>query len=342
IIISNLQINSMNLDLNSLTSIITDKGFPQSGLTVKKGIITVNKFKVLDLKAKDISSDIQIEKNIVKLSNIAAGAYSGNIEGKIDYDTANSVIDMNITGKGLDIKNSLYDLLKIQDDLEGKYNFAAKLSMITGEYNDVLKSLNGNIKFSAYNGKMGTLGKFEYYLYAQNLLYHGLLNATLNRIADAIKRDNTAKYKQASGTLLFQNGYMLSDGIETTGINMSLYMKGKHNLITNMSNIDIYGRISDEVKSKLGSFGNTSFADVFNSKEEKKNLNTITLPAAITAKIPDLYNHQEDKTNMFKVNIYGNINALNSINSFVWIVPDNLGETQEKLPDFSDIMKEDI
>ena len=42
------------------------------------------------------------------------------------------------------------------------------------------------VTYDAVNGRMGTLGKFEYYLYAQNLLYHGILNATLNRIANTI------------------------------------------------------------------------------------------------------------------------------------------------------------
>ena len=59
---------------------------------------------------------------------------------------------------------------------------------------------------------------------------------------------------------------MLTDGIQTTGTNMSLYLKGRHNLITNQANIDIYGRISDEIREKLGSFGNVSISEMMKSK----------------------------------------------------------------------------
>ncbi len=343
ITVSNLQINSMNLDLNTFFDMIQKRINPssQSLISVKKGIVTVNNLKVLDLKARDISSDIQIENNIVKLSDIAASAYNGTIKGRINYDLAASSLDVNMIGEGVDIKTSLYDLCKFQDGLEGKSDFEAKVSMITGSYNEVIKSLNGNVKFNAYNGRMGTLGKFEYYLYAQNLLYHGILNATLNRIADAVVRDNTAQYKRSSGSFLFQNGYMLTEGIETVGTNMSLYIRGRHNLITNQANIDIFGRISDDVKYKLGSFGNTSISGMINSQGDKKKTVFTVIPDGIVSKIPDLYNQKDGKSNIFKVNIYGNVNSLNSINSFEWIVSDN-NRTEEikELPDSSDMIQD--
>ncbi len=340
IIVKNLQLNSLNLDLNSMFSMIQKERnpFAESKITVEKGIITINNLKMLDLKARDISSDFKIEKNILKMTDIAANSYSGFISGKAYYDLSNGHLNFDISGKGIDIKNSLYDLCKIEDNLAGRSDFNAKLSMNTGDYNTVLKSLNGNIQFNATNGRMGTLGKFEYYLYAQNLLYHGILNATLNRIANTIVHDNTAQYRVANGSLLFQNGYILTDGIQTTGTNMSLFMKGRHNLLTNQANIDIYGRISDEIREKLGSFGNVSISEMVNGQKGKKDVTYSVIPQSVMEKIPDLYSQNGSKTNTFKVNIYGNINSLNAINSFMWTVSDHYKiEDQEKIPDFSDM-----
>lgn len=342
ITVSNLQLSSMNLDLNSLFSMVQKERNPfvDSKLTVEKGIITVNNLKVLDLKAKDISSDIKIEKNIIKLSDIAASAYSGFVTGKASYDLSHGSLELDMSGKGIDIKNSIYDLCKIEDNLAGKADFNAKVSLSSGTYNEVLKSLNGNMQFNAVNGRMGTLGKFEYYLYAQNLLYHGILNATLNRVADALIHDNTAQYRQAHGNVLFQNGYILTDGIQTIGSSMSLFLKGRHNMITNQANIDIYGRISDEIKYKLGSFGNISISEMMNGQQGKKDITYSVIPKSVMNKIPDLYNQMGSKTNTFKVNIYGNINAINAINSFMWVVSDDFKTNDsEKLPDFSDMMQ---
>jgi hypothetical protein len=341
IVVSKLQLSSMNLDLNSLFPFVQKEKdlFTKQKFTVKNGVATINKFKALDLKANDISSDFQISNNVLKISNIIASSYGGTVTGKINYDLLHSHLDMNLSGKGIDIKNSLYDLCKLNDNLSGKTDFTAKLSLMIGNYNDVIKSLSGSLKFAAQNGKMGTLGKFEYYLYAQNLLYHGILNATLNRLANTIVHDNTSQFIKADGTVLFQNGYLITEGIQTTGRNMSLFLKGRHNLLSNQSNLDIYGRISDDVRAKLGTFGDVSISEMVNGTATKKDVVLYSVPETITDKIPKVYNQQNDRTNMFKVSIYGNINSVNAINSFNWLVPTN-NQNDDSLPDFQDLVKD--
>lgn len=120
---------------------------------------------------------------------------------------------------------------------------------------------------------------------------------------------------------------------------MSLFLKGRHNLITNQANIDIYGRISDEIREKLGSFGNVSISEMMSGQKGKKDVTFSVVPSSIMNKIPDLYNQKGSKTNTFKVNIYGNINSLNAINSFMWTIPDSYEiDEPETIPDFSDMM----
>ncbi len=333
ITVSNLQLNSLNLDLNTIYSIIEKERnpFAQNIISVKKGYAAIGKFKVLDLNANDIITDIALEQNIIKLSNIKAKAYNGEIEGKMSYDLPHSLLDIKIKGKGLNIKDSLYDLCKISDDLGGIADIETDLSIVIGKtYNNVIKSLNGKLNYKAYNGQMGTLGKFEYYLYAKNLMYHGLLNSTINRFIDAIKRDNTARYRISEGTILFQNGYLITDNIKTIGENMSIWAKGRHNMLTNEANIVIQGRISDEIKNKLGTFGNFSLSDLISDNKTQKDINYMKLPNDIMKNIPDLYKSPNTKTNTFTVNIYGNINSINAINSFMWTVPKNIQNNENE------------
>lgn len=245
-----------------------------------------------------------------------------------------------LDGKNINMKNSLYDLCKLDDNISGVADFSSNISLVTGQYNNVINSLSGKLDFTSTNGKMGTLGKFEYYLYAQNILYHGLLKTTLNRIADIFTKDTTAQYRNAQGSLLFQNGYMITESIKTIGKDMSLYVKGRHNLISNQVNIDIYGRISDEITSKLGSFGSVSISDFMENKTSKSANNIILIPQNVIDEIPDLYNQGNAKTNTFKVNILGDINSLNAINSFMWTLPkQETTQTNEQLPDFTDMLQ---
>lgn len=340
--ILNVQLNSLNLDLNTLFPLIQNERNPfgKNLLNVKKGSATINSFKVLDIKANDISSDFTINNNILQMNNILLSAYNGKVTGDMSYDINHAQLSVNLTGKGLDIKESLYDLCKIKDNLAGKVDFISSLTLLTGDYNQVIKSIDGEVTYDAVNGKMGTLGKFEYYLYAQNLLYYGLLNATLNRIADTIAPDNTARFKESKGSLVFNNGYLITKEIKTIGPNMSLYIKGRHNLLTNQANIDIYGRISDEISSKLGSFGDVSISEFLNGQSAKKNVSVMKVPQSIMSNIPELYSRSNDRTKTFKVNIYGNINSVSSINSFMWIIPNETEIQDNKLPEFNDMTQD--
>ena len=304
ITIANMQINSLNLDLNNLfgTLYTNREMFAKTSLNIRQGTATINNLKILDLKAKDIIADFKSSKNILKMYNISANAYSGNISGQADYDLYSGRLNFDLDGKGVDIKTSIYDLCKLEDNLSGRADFSSKVSMMTGDYNTVIKSISGNLNFNAVNGGMGTLGKFEYYLSAKNLFYHGIFNATLNRIADVLRHDKTEQFKSAKGNILFQNGYIISDGIQTVGNKMSLYIRGRHNMLTNQSNLDIYGKISDDIANKVGTFWNVSLSELFSGQAAGKGIDFSVVPKSIMDNIPDLSN-PNTPTNTFKVNI---------------------------------------
>ncbi len=321
IIISKMQLNCLNLDLNSLLE--NFRNFKQSDefskITIKNGVAKINNFKVADLKARDISTDFEFSNDMLNLKNISAIAYAGNISGNLSYSIKNNLLKIMLEGQKINLKESLYDLCKFDDNLAGKVDFTTDLSLVPDR--NPLNSLKGDVDFTSYNGKMGTLGKFEYYLSAQNILYHGFLKANLNRILDAItKNNNTAQYKISKGTLSFANGYLFTNELFTQGYEMSLYVNGKQNLISNQAIFEIYGRISDEISKKLGTFGDVSISDFMENKQNK-TINYLFVPAEIVEKVPNLINEGNKKTNMFKVNISGKVGSLNSIKSFVWILP---------------------
>ncbi len=340
---SNVQLLCANLDVNTLFELIEKEANPlaKSLITVKNGIAIINNFAILDLKAKDISADFSLNDNVLNVKNISANAYNGQVYGGFDYNIPYSNLHIMLNGKNIDMKSSLYDLCKLDDNIAGIADFQTDISMLTGEYNTVLNSLKGNLDFKSTNGKMGTLGKFEYYLYAQNILYHGLLKTTLNRIADIFKKGgDTAQYRTAYGSINFEKGYMNTESVKTIGKDMSLFVKGRHNLISNQVNIDIYGRISDEITSQLGSFGNISISDLLESKTQKTNHNVLFVPQQTIDEIPLLYNQGAAKTNTFKVNLLGDINSLSAINSFMWIVSqENKPQEPDILPEFSDMLQ---
>ena len=72
IIINSIQLNCLNLDLNNFLNLAEKFHTDKIPLEIKNGIATINKFKVLDLTAQDISSDFKLENKLLKIYNIKA------------------------------------------------------------------------------------------------------------------------------------------------------------------------------------------------------------------------------------------------------------------------------
>ena len=114
------------------------------------------------------------------------------------------------------------------------------------------------VKVISDNGQMGTLGKLENLLYAQNILANNVLKTTMGAVAGAVKVKKTGNFKYIKGQISLRNGWALLDKVQTSGSAMSMYITGKYNILTNYAQITALGRLSDEVVDVLGPIGKFS------------------------------------------------------------------------------------
>ena len=82
----------------------------------------------------------------------------------------------------------------IKDDLSGKLDFYSNVSFHGASRYEQLQSLKGNFNMVAYNGKLKTLGSFEHFLYAQNLISQSIMKASINLISKAVAPKNTGLF----------------------------------------------------------------------------------------------------------------------------------------------------
>lgn len=359
LIINNLRLNSSYFNLDNLISVL-DK-MPQNAMapgadipvTINKGVGTIKSFKMGNLAVSNCSSDFTLKNNSLKLGNLTATAYNGSISGSINYNLKYLTMDMSMKGNSLDANPAITAFMGLKDQLMGKLDFDAVISMSGVTEKQQMQSLKGTANFLVSDGQMGSLGKFEHFLFAQNLVSQSLIKTSLGTIASQLTPKNTGQFKYLKGNMSFANGYATISPIESSGKNMSLYITGKLNLLNNYGDIDILGKISPEVVNALGPVGELSLSNLASNIPKfgisiSNILNSYNAEASnvYIAKIPPLQLATEQtRSKDFKVKILGDTQSASSVKSFQWLnTREAMSEKQSQLnqSEQSQNMKESI
>ena len=342
--INNLTLNSNNFDLGKILGVLAE--MPQNSnapgtdfpLLIKSGHGYLKNFKLDAIVTQNTDADFTMSDNTLYLNNLKANAYKGHIEGNLSYNLQYLRLKAKLKGQNLDANSVVTAFLGLKDQMNGNLNFNADFTTSGSEYKQQMQTLKGSASFVILNGQMGSLGKFEHFLYAQNLLSQSFVKTTLGSIASNLAPKNTGKFAKMSGDIGLSNGWAQIVQITSSGPNMSLYLTGKYNLINNYANIDILGQISKEVANSLGIVCDLSLEKLTSSFTSKfgTTVNKVISGYNIATsnenlkKIPQLSSGTTEGTKNFKVKIDGNIESASSVKSFMWLMNSSDAEAKKK------------
>lgn len=256
------------------------------------------------------TSDVKLENNILKIKNIVSELYNGKLSGDIDFNLLNESFNTQIMAREVSASPIFNIISAKKDNISGTMDFDASMK---GNLS-TKTSLLGNIKFIINNGRMSTLGKLEHLLYAQNVIADSMLRTTLSVVTKAITLKDTGLFKYMRGDIEITDGIAHIKLLQTQGPLMALYIKGLYNPINDYAKLIIMGRLSDEVITGLGAFGDFSLNKLMimlTGEENKYNI----YPEDFD-KIPQL---QVKNTKEFHSYINGIIDKASSVISFNWI-----------------------
>jgi hypothetical protein len=322
---SYLDLDTLGVALSNLPQNVNGPG-ADLGISVLSGKGHINKFKTGGLVATNVSSDFILKQNVLKMSNVQADAYFGKIAGSVSYNLIYGNIGLDLQGRGLSAGPAIKGLTGMPDKITGKLDFDSNISMLGVTQEQLIRSLKGNAEFVISNGKMGTLGKLEHLLYAQNILSNTFFKTTINVIAKAVSVKNTGVFRYIKGKTTFSNGWANISSVKTSGPSMSMYVSGRYNLLDNSANLIILGRLSDDVVRLLGPIGDFSVDKVLSRIPKLGSItsymiNQITTNPEYenTSLIPDLTPKTELPTKEFKVLLNGGLESQSSVKSFKWL-----------------------
>lgn len=331
-ILQNLKVKSSYLDLNEISEIFeniqTNPVYPGVELPIKAdgGFAEISKFKIGGLQAENITADFSIGNNILKMKNIKGNAYGGTVSGKSEYNFLKTLSLSEISGKNAQMSYLFKTLTGKDDGTVGTVDYKLKLSSVGTKYTQQLRTSKGYMEFVATNGVMGKLGQFEHFLHAQNLISDSIFKTSLYKLSRAIKPKNTGVFTVTKGRTEILNGIAILKSLTVEGPNMSFYVTGKINLLNDVSDVKIYGRISQDVENALGSFASRSSQTILTTSSQTSignifydDYNT-TLPKAMIDAIPPLNPNTGLSSRPFVVVIKGAPDNINSVKSFKWVV----------------------
>ena len=293
--------------------------------TILHGNATLAKFTSGGIIAQDITSDFSLKGENFYLTNLKGVAFDGKIWGNIIYNLANAKTTVDFAGDGMNAEKAIYGAAGIKNALSGTLSFNTKLTLVVADYNDMMRSMKGNLSFKVTNGAFGTIGRIENFFSASNIISNTLLKSTTVALSNLAGIKNTAKFDYIEGEMTFNNGWADIKSIKSAGTTLAYFVRGKYNLINGTTNVTVLGRLDSTVVALLGPIGDLS-ADKLLSAIPKFGaltasiVNTMTTDPKgenITA-IPALSGNSTGHKD-FKVMFNGGLESTSSIKSFKWL-----------------------
>ncbi len=293
--------------------------------SIVKGKGTLTKFVTGGIIAENLVSDFNLTNNVFYLKNMSGDAFSGKVSGNVSYNISNGQIGVNLKGTGMDAEKAIEGAAGLKNALSGKLNFNANVNLHGNTDVEMMKNLKGKASFDISDGNFGNIGRFENFLFAQNLQQNSIIKAAVNSVKSLPAIKNTAQFKSISGNLTFNNGWAQLNPIKTSGPSMAYYIKGRYNLLNATANVVVLGRLSAEVVSVLGPLGDLSVTKL-TSYIPKFGAATGNIINALTtnpkgeniAALPALSSGNKNYKD-FKVVFNGGVESRSSVKSFKWL-----------------------
>ncbi len=292
---------------------------------VARGKGTLKKFTSGGIVAENLGADFDLTGNVFNLKNITGDAFSGKVGGNVSYNIVNGHIGVDFKGSGMDAEKAIAGAAGLKNALSGKLGFNANVTLHGATDVEMMKNLKGKVSFDIQDGKLGNIGRFENFLFADNISSNSVLKAAVNSVSALPAIKNTAEFKTISGDLSFNNGWANLNPIKVIGPSMAYYITGRYNLLNATANVVVLGRLSAEVVKLLGPLGDLSVEKLTSYIPKFGNMTGRLINALTTdpkkeniSAIPQLSSGNKNYKD-FKVQFNGGVESRSSVKSFKWL-----------------------
>ncbi len=327
-VINKININSNNLNIQEIIQSVPqqtsktdisekqDFSFKPSDIIVKDGAFDFEDVVFDKVNMKNLKGNFSYKNNVFDLKNIIFDIANGQINASGTYSINTTKLNLKAQMKDCDANILAKKFLNLKEQIFGKMTGTIDLSAKHLDTPDGIKNVESSVNFEIDKGKMPKLGSLEYLLRAGNLLRNGILGLSLNNLIQVLTPYKTGEFEKISGSLNIVKGEVKNLQVFSKGKNLSMYLFGEYNILNNFADIQLYGRLSQNVSTALGTVGNVSIKQFINSFSRKTDENKHAHIKEYLDKIPLV--DSSDQGGYFSAKVYGDINKDNYIKKFSW------------------------
>ncbi|OGI02040.1 MAG: hypothetical protein A2Y25_04070 [Candidatus Melainabacteria bacterium GWF2_37_15] len=329
-VIKDLKISSPLLNIDEITKIIPaglGKGPGElPPVIIANGTLNAGEMVLRNLITNNVKAGFSFTPDwLLSVPKISFTATNGVGQGSIFFNMKTTELSSNFKFTGMDANAVASTILSLPNEVYGTLDGSVQFSTRGKNSQELISNANGYAEFRIADGRFVRLGSLEYLLRAFNVLQSGVGGFNLNNIIDLIAPQKTGHFEVLKGSVTSKNGVIFADDIASRGKNLSLFMSGKLDMLTNQSDIQILGLLSKKVSGKLGPLGSISINQFIDyipglgflpTAPQRKGV--IDLIPGLS-KIPGLELADDDEYRRFAVQINGDLYDPNSVRSFRWV-----------------------
>lgn len=221
-------------------------------IIIKDGTIDIKNIKTGNILLTDTTGKISMNNNVFFVKDILTSAFQGKIKGDVSMNLISGLIGANLNGTGLDVEQTLLDAAAMKDTLTGTTDFTANITLKGVTYEEQMKTLKGTVTFNMKNGSLGPFAKIENLILAENIRESSFFKTTIGSVINSLLSFDTTKYNTLKGKLTFKNGITDIEKIESSGDIMATYIFGNFDLLKNVVDVKVRGKLGSQVSNSMG------------------------------------------------------------------------------------------
>ena len=221
-------------------------------VTLRNGHFSGKTLKSVAIVTGQTATDFSLNKNILVLNNLGTRVFDGSVNGDISMNLLSSLMQIKVSGAGLDVQKALLQAAAIDNMLYGTADFTADISLRGMTYEQQMKSLKGSVDFHVKEGQFGPFGKLENLIIAENIRDSEFFKTTLGSVLDSLTKVDTTHFMSLIGHLTFNKGIATIDPITSVGDALSMKIFGDMDLLKNSVDMKVRARLTSTIANLLG------------------------------------------------------------------------------------------
>ncbi len=295
---------------------------------IRSGSINMARIISGNIDVKNTVSRISMARNVFYLHNLRTNVFKGSVNGNISMNLINTLMNIEVHGRGLDVDQAMRDAAAMKDTLSGTADFRADISLKGATYEEQMRSLKGNVDFTVKDGQFGPFGKLENLIIAENIRESAFFQTALGGIIEGLFTIDTTHFAELKGNLRFNDGICYLEPITSSGDILALHIFGEFDLLRNACDMKVRARMASLVSNLLGPIGAINPANLINSAA---SLNVVTakafslfcemVPEEELDVLPSFANKYVDNSaTKFQIVVRGDVaKPLTLVKSFKWL-----------------------